>query len=161
MTSSQRTSFSLSSLSLRWALRSKRASSQPSQRRRAQPRGFSLIEVMVASAILLVGISASVIGFGAASQAYTHQQKLSQATLLAEANMEELIGLLPGHANLDPGAHGPRHYDHEGRAQATPSTYAVSWTITTTAAGLRDIIVKVQWQEQVGTRSLSLRTQRL
>ena len=53
------------------------------QQKRRNNRGFSLIEVAIATAVIGVGMAAVLVGLGAGTKANDAGQKLTQATFLA------------------------------------------------------------------------------
>jgi len=71
-------------------------------------RGFSLLEVLVATTILAVGLAALAQLFAMSTNANKHARATTVATVLAIEKMEQLRGLMWGFDNLgvalaDPG----------------------------------------------------------
>ena len=112
----------------------------------ANPRGFTLIEVMIALFVLMVGL------LGAAGVATTIingntlGKEITTATTLAQDKMEELKGT--AYASITSGA------------DTQESIYTRTWTITSDspAAGMKAIEVVVTFPWRGATRNVTLRT---
>jgi prepilin-type N-terminal cleavage/methylation domain-containing protein len=130
------------------------------------PKGFTLIEFMVALLILIVGI----FGMGSlqvtAIQGNLASRNLTTANVLAERKMEEFqntaksdfagLALMTNHA--DP--NNPLNSDGLGGNGNTGRMFNRYWTIETYtgSANMKRIIVTVTWPERGRTRSTSLDT---
>jgi prepilin-type N-terminal cleavage/methylation domain-containing protein len=130
-------------------------------------RGFSLLEVMIASSMLLVGIAGIVVGTTIATQQHEHDRKVAVALIVAERRMEELLLLFPASLDLTSGRHPAddfETFDAEGRPGGT--AYRLFYTATPpTSAGAASIPgtvleVTIAWDESMGERSIQLRTVR-
>ena len=112
-------------------------------------RAFSLIEVMVASALLSAFSSASSLGM--------HQERVTVGMHLAESRMEELLLLYPDNDALKEVVQAPLVFTRSGALVPTGGTgvngiyYTVAWTV---GAGpiprTRRIDVTVTWTEPSG-----------
>ena len=128
-----------------------------------RPRGFSMIEVIIAAALLAVGVAGILSAYSTATHLDNHQHRVSSALHVAEAVVEELLLLQQTDADLTAGSHGPRGFDVDGNRVAGTGFYSVTWAVS---AGphprARRLEVKVTWTDQLGTtpRTLSLVTHR-
>ena len=128
-------------------------------------RGFSLLEVIISSTLLVVGIAAVVVGANIAISLQEHQRRLGHALVVAERRMESLLLLMPGVPELTDGRHpavGTEGFSEDGRPGG--SAFRVSYFVTplidgTGAVGQR-VVVTVEWDERVGRREISLTTAR-
>lgn len=68
--------------------------------RRHPPRGFSLLEVMVAGALFLVTVTGVLSATSTATATFEHQRKLTQAMSVAEYTIEELLLRYGSHDEL-------------------------------------------------------------
>ncbi|HEY1101272.1 MAG TPA: prepilin-type N-terminal cleavage/methylation domain-containing protein [Myxococcota bacterium] len=141
----------------------------------ARRRGFSLVEVLVAATILIVGITALVVGVQVAIVQHEHNRKLALALQIAERRLEGLLLLFPTSSDLRDGRHPEDDFERfdpdSGRsiftATPAPDDYRLFYTVTPSAItlgedpiiGLR-IELTIAWQESMGERSLVLRTAR-
>ena len=117
--------------------------------------GFTLLEVMIAIAILNFGILAVASMQIAAIKGNSIASRLTEGTSWAQDKMEELLSLPHTDPNLSNGSHGPE------TARSGINIYAVNWSVTEdvnaadplTRAKL--ITVIVTWQEKgVGKSTL-------
>jgi prepilin-type N-terminal cleavage/methylation domain-containing protein len=125
-------------------------------------RGFSLIEVMIASAMLGIGLAALVTAYGTASGLESHQERVTAALHVAEGRMEELLLRFPDAADLRTGpTHGPVGFTSTGEPTTTNPYYTVTWqTSPGPIARTRRLEVKVSWQEGLRAQSLTLASHR-
>jgi len=145
---------------------------------RSTTRAFSLLEVMISSAILLIGITSLVMGVHVAIGQHTHNRKLAQALIVAEKRMEAVLLLFPTSSDLRDGRHpetGFEFFDEAGWPVVVPAStdpedvpgFRLSYTVTPSAIsegedpiiGLR-VELTVLWNETMGERQLVLRTAR-
>ena len=141
-------------------------------------RGFSLIEVMISAAILLIGITGLVLGVHLAIGQHAHNRKLALALVIAEKRMESLLLLFPSSGELRDGRHpetGFEFFTEQGRAALLPTDspidevdgFRLFYEVTPSAIsegddpiiGLR-LDITVAWDEPLGERTLDLRTAR-
>lgn len=125
-------------------------------------RGFSLIEVMVASALFLVTITGVVASTRTLTQAAQHQRHMTMAVHTAERQMEELLLRFNDHDDLDPSLPHERRFDANGEPVLTGGAYVATWTVTSVAAvaALRHIVLTLSWSEGEAQRSVTLQTYR-
>lgn len=135
--------------------------------RRLRPlrRAFSLLEVILSSSILIIGISGLLVGVTVALNVHEHQRKVARALLIAERRMESLLVVFPGTPDVDAGRHpaeGFELFDELGRPGG--NKFRVHYTITGRGADGADggftVEVTVAWDERFGERTLSLETER-
>lgn len=120
-------------------------------------RAFSLIEVMIASAMLGIGLAAVMSAYGSAASLESHQERVTSALHLAESRMEDLLLLYPDASELTAATHGPLGFTRDGAPAATTPFFQVGWTVS---AGpiprSRRLEVTVTWAEPRGAQSLTL-----
>lgn len=139
-------------------------------------RGFSLIEVLAAAAILGVGLAATFTSYNTGTQLFEHQRHTTHGLHLSEGKLEELLMRTSSDAELQVGpTFGPTWFTRDGFASgaACPASvvgvpvdssdcrYRVTWTAL--AGGVprvRVVTVTAAWNERGVERSLSLSTQR-
>lgn len=100
---------------------------RPLQRR--FKRGMSLIEVMVAGALLAIGMTAILSSFSTYSKLIAHQRMLMDAAFVAQSELQRLQSLKPAHTDLTPGVHGTLTVDANNQLAAN-GRYALKWTVT-------------------------------
>jgi prepilin-type N-terminal cleavage/methylation domain-containing protein len=130
-------------------------------------RGFSLIEVIISSVLLSIGLAAIATAFGSAASLEGHQERVTIGMHLAEARVEELLVAYPNDASLSAGTHGPVLFTHTAALTTTAGTganapvFAVTWTIDAgPIARTRRVVVDVAWTESSGAQRVSLTTHR-
>ncbi len=117
-------------------------------------RAFSLIEVMIASALLSVGMAAILTAFSSASALNSHQERVTVAMHLTESRMEELLLLYPDDDDLATSAHTAATYTRDGRPTTSGATglnaayYSVGWVVDAgPLARTRRLNVTTTWNE--------------
>lgn len=130
----------------------------PRPRRRS--RGFSLIEVLTSSTVLLLGLAGTVSGIASAMDMYRHQRHMTQAMQICEGLMEELLLRYPSSDDLDEGVHTGPQFNDSGSRVDSDGLYQSSWTVTGDKPihGIKEIVVTVTWTN--GLRPVSLVTYR-
>jgi prepilin-type N-terminal cleavage/methylation domain-containing protein len=121
-------------------------------------RGFSFIELMIAMAILAMGMLAAVSMHLGSTRNNTKGNIYTQANMLAKSQLETLknqdvLNLTAGGPYQDPN----NPVDSEGQPGGI---YTRSWTIDTLGTDARRITVMVQWNRQgrPGTVTVSSNT---
>jgi prepilin-type N-terminal cleavage/methylation domain-containing protein len=124
-------------------------------------KAFSLIEVMIASAMLGIGLAALMTAHGTAAGLSTHQERVTAALHLAEGQMENLLLRFPDSSDLSVGAaHGPITFSSAGQPTGTPF-YSLSWTVSPgPIPRTRRVDVTVNWTEGQRAQTLTLTTHR-
>jgi prepilin-type N-terminal cleavage/methylation domain-containing protein len=124
--------------------------------------GFTLVEVLIALAILVIGLLGTLtLGITSINQnAYTRH--LAQATTLAEEELENLLSLPYTHSSLTDtdgdGADGlddadSTTADHSFSGNPVDDRFYIYWNVaedragTTVAYGVKTIVVIVRWRE--------------
>lgn len=125
-------------------------------------RAFSMIEVIIAAALLGLGVAGILSAYSTATNLDNHQHRVSSALHVGESVVEELLLLQQIDADLTAGSHGPRGYDVDGNRLAGAGFYAVNWVISPGPhARARRIEVRVTWSDRIGpSQSLTLVTHR-
>ncbi|MBW2186490.1 MAG: prepilin-type N-terminal cleavage/methylation domain-containing protein [Deltaproteobacteria bacterium] len=105
-------------------------------------KGFTLVELMVALVIFAVGILA-VGQLQVTSIRYnSHAQRMSEATMLAQSQMEELMSI---------------DYDTVAAETATTGSYLIKWQVDDDpVAEIKDIAVTVSWDCRGVDKNVSL-----
>jgi len=127
---------------------SKPTKKRPIADRIENPNGFSLIEVLIAMAIMALSMLA------AASMQYDSVRNnssgdmVTQANMLAKAKMEELKNT----ADVSTLTDGfENNIDAEGRPGGI---YNRSWTVTALGTSARRLTIVVQWTKRARSRSI-------
>jgi len=99
-----------------------------------RPKGFGLIEVMVALFVLTFGLLATGQLFFIASGSGSLAGSKGSAAIFAQNTLESLAALYqqnPSAEDLAPGGHGPREFQATNPADETVlNRYAVSWIVS-------------------------------
>jgi prepilin-type N-terminal cleavage/methylation domain-containing protein len=122
--------------------------------RRARPeRGFSLIELLIALTVLMIGVAGILALQMTALRATAYSRHATEATILAEDKMEELR-TQPYMSGQDQ-VNAQGILDPEGRYQRV-------WTVTEPpAGGAPSVTVQVNWLERGSEpHAITLQTQR-
>jgi len=134
-------------------------------------RAFSLIEVIITSSMLLLGISGLIAGVHVASRQQEHNRRVANGLIIIERRLEELLLLFPTSLLLTDGRHpdaGFELYSESGVRDAGNAFrlfYVVDFASEPNAPPeerLPGVVINVTilWEESGGERSLSLRTVR-
>jgi prepilin-type N-terminal cleavage/methylation domain-containing protein len=145
---------------------------QTSRPRRASKsvQGFSLLEVMISSALLLLAISGTLSGMGTAFKVYEHQRKTSNAIVIAESTIEDFLLRFRGDPQTRVGGeYGPHCYNLDGLFLKDASSsscpagtyYRATWRVDPTSLdGINKTTVFVRWFESTGEETITLFTVR-
>jgi prepilin-type N-terminal cleavage/methylation domain-containing protein len=115
-------------------------------------RGFTLIEVLIVMAIFSIGILAVAAMQMTSTRGNASARRMTEATVLAEKQIENLMQLPYDHADLDP-TNNP-HVSNQG-------PYSVNWNVTEVdldSNGINDskkVKIAVSWR-YAGKRNLSM-----
>ncbi len=131
---------------------------------RGEGRGFSLLEVIFSSTIFITALTGVVSAIGTSRQIKEDHRMLTQALHLAEGQIEQLLVLPNGAAQLtsDVEVAGSR-YDIDGAVVPAGGIFTTAWVVQadTPVTGLRRINVVVRWTDGQGrARKFSLTTDR-
>lgn len=134
-------------------------------------QGFTIIELMVAMAVLAFGILGFMFMQGRATQGRTFSREMTRATIVAQSQVESLLALDFDNGLLGTGSHPTAGEDTvDGSVDGQLSTnlgnfiYQTSWVVTgSTSSKLKSVIVTTQWQIKdpvlgMQTKSISLTT---
>ena len=116
-------------------------------------RAFSLLEVLFAGSMLLLGLAAVAGVFATARASFAHQRDLATATDIAEAFIEQVVILPPSSPLLDDSSHATRRFNREGRPTTSTdprkAPFALNWLVTADRpiSGMKEIIADVSWVE--------------
>jgi prepilin-type N-terminal cleavage/methylation domain-containing protein len=124
-------------------------------------RAFSLIEVMIASAMLGVGLAALMTAYGQATSLESHQERVTAALHLAEGHLENLLLRYPDSPDLSASTHPTLGFTADGTPTASAPFFNLTWTVSPgPIPRTRRIDVTVTWTEPRGPQTLSLSTHR-
>ena len=119
-------------------------------------RGFSLVEVIIGLAIILIAATSSVGLFVRAIRGSVETEHVTAATYIARSHLEEI-------KTTDFGYITSLYWDGDPRAVSDPALpTGATWTVTyPSGAGtnLLTVVVTVSWLEDGQTKSVQLTTQ--
>ena len=112
------------------------------------PRGFSLLEVVFASTILIIGLTSTAGVYVTVGSSFAHQRDMAIATGIAEAFMEQVAVLPQSSPLLSTDSHPVRHYDAEGHRVPAGGKFELRWEVVAgvSIAGINEITVDVGWK---------------
>ena len=123
-------------------------------------KGFTLIEIMIASAIFIIGAAGTLSVITTANNQYTHQRLSSQGISTCEYVMDELLM----NYDLAAGIGGPRCFDKNGAELSSCGNekYKVSWNVTANnpIPGMNKVVVYTKWKESGHFRGINLQSYR-
>lgn len=116
----------------------------------ASEKGFSLVEVMIAVSIFAVGLLAVALMLDTAIQYNASAARMSEATEIAQYQMEKLMGGPYDDADLDE-AFSPYGPD-------SVANYRVSWTVREDLpmSAMKTISLTVAWNDRGTAKSLTV-----
>lgn len=125
---------------------------QFSRSKKRGQRGFSLLEVMVASAFFVTAMAGFSSVLSTMSDLHAHQRHSGYALQLADSKLEDLLLRYRGDPEIRAGATHTQIVDG----------YTLRWTThgNTPFVGVRTLEVSVSWPERTRTGSLTLKTVR-
>jgi prepilin-type N-terminal cleavage/methylation domain-containing protein len=125
-------------------------------------RGFSLIEVVVSSTLLLIGLAGTMSALSSYQKGVEHQRHLTQGIHIAESTMEQILLATPTDPMLAAGTHGPRSFNDVGHLVASGGKYNAYWIVTPNEpiGGMRKLDVRVEWMEGPNGRNVVFTTHR-
>jgi prepilin-type N-terminal cleavage/methylation domain-containing protein len=146
--------------------------------RRASERGFTLIELMIALTIMLIGITGILAMYTTSIRATSYSRHATEAMILGEDKLEEFTAtrydqllLLGGDCVFDPELEPPGDPCEQVNAQGIVDppdgdfTYGRSWVIEPVAGAedpsLVTVRVFVSWEERADRPRLEFVTQRV
>ncbi len=128
---------------------------------RPAPKGFTLVEAMVAGTVFLAVFAGLIGGFIFVAHQYAHQQKMTEALAVGEQVMEELLLVQRDDGSIVEGGTFSRTYNANG-IEVPGGAYTVTWNVVAAdpVPGVRSIDLRVQWAEKLGNRQLQLQSNR-
>ena len=132
-------------------------------------QGFTIIELMVAMAVMAFGILGFMFMQGRATQGRTFSREMTRATIVAQSQVESLLSLDFNNGLLAAGSHPTAGEDTtDGNVDNLLSKnlggfiYQTSWIVASSST-LKSITVTTQWQIKdpvlgMQTKSISLTT---
>src|SRR5262249_13077877 len=132
--------------------RGHRTSTEPARMRRDNQDGFTLLEVLIAFAILSVAVVAVIQGFSQGLRLLKTAGEHQQAVLLADQKTREMVIPIEGR---DQGKEG--NFDWERTVSVVPAP-DLTRTAATAKWHVYRIEVKVTWGEKRGVEIVSMRT---
>jgi type IV pilus assembly protein PilV len=116
--------------------------------------GFTLIELMVAMLVLLIGVAGILMMVRSAVVGSRYTRHVTEATVLGEDKMEALrtvttLAVVDGKDRVD----GLGYANDDG-------LYARTWTRGSPVDGTAELVVTVTWDEDGENREVVLRTRR-
>lgn len=123
-----------------------RASAQPTQHRSAVARAFTLVEVMVASLVLVFGIVTAISAMQSGVRAMDRTRKLALATQVLQTEMEQLR--LKSWAQLDALA-GTSTFTPDSAASGA-NAFTCTRQITSPKSDMKEITLTAEWRGSDG-----------
>lgn len=117
-------------------------------------RGFTIIEVLVAMALMAIGMIGIVALMRGATSASGYSRRATEAAVLAEDKLEDLRT-----APITLAVDGNDRVDASGVANVD-GPFDRTWALVPDGAGLTTITVDVTWNEADGDHSIVFRTVR-
>lgn len=123
-------------------------------------RGMSLIEVMMAGALLAVGAAGTFSAWSTVTGIMEHQRRLTDASAVARSQLEWLLSLPSGDQALESGSHPIGAVDVFGASD--PNGYRVTHVVVGSkpGPGFIELTVAVGWTEKFGDRQTTITTYR-
>lgn len=127
-------------------------------------RGFSLIEVMVSSTMLIAGLTGIISAISTTTSLHQHQRRITQGIAIGESVVEELLIRPISDTDLTSGNHPatPLQFDADGdRVVSGSGAYTVDWDVSSAPPAvplMRTIKVNVRWTENGNSKTFSLST---
>ncbi len=124
-------------------------------------RGFSLLEVLISAAMLMIGLTAVLQYQSSALAVVGKEQHVLTATHVAELTMERLLLMHPNDTMLTAGPHTGSRFDDYAKVSSS-GNFQASWTVTVDdpIPTARRLIVTVTWTERGKLRDLVLESVR-
>ncbi len=104
---------------------------------------MSLIEVMVAAALLGVGLTAVLSSFGVYTRLVARQRHYIEAAFVAQSTLQRLMAVAPDHFDLAVGQHDESVVNASNEADANGG-YIVSWKVTAATPTPRTHLISIR-----------------
>ena len=121
---------------------------------------MSLIEVMVAAALLGLGAAGIISSWANVTALLTHQRRLAEASAVTRSQLEGLLALPSGSSRLAPGALALGTVDLFGTPATVGYEVVANIAANTPGPGFLQITVVTTWNESGRSRQTSLITYR-
>lgn len=125
--------------------------------------GFSMMEVMLSSSMMLVGIAGMYSAYATLTDHYAHQRYITGGLHIAEAELEALLIRFRDDPVLSSGVHpGVAGYTQGGIRTMVNAFYTVDIKVSAhpVVVGYRRVTVVVRWPERSRIASVQLSTVR-
>ena len=117
-------------------------------------QGFTLIEMLVALAVMAFGLLGFLFLQGRAAQGRVAGREMGRAVIVAQSFSETLRALNYNDSLLDPGSHPTTSIDEDpdGKLDNQISTkygnfiYNTTWTVSNDASRMKTIIITTSWR---------------
>lgn len=124
-------------------------------------RGFTLMEVVIAMAMLGVALGFSMYSTNLISSTYSLNRRLSKAHDVAGMVLEELLAVYESDTKLTEGTH-TQNYDDNANKTAAAGIFSANWTVRHNfpITKIMEISLRVTWNDNGHTRSVRYLTYR-
>ena len=121
-------------------------------------KGFTLVEILVAILVFVIGITAILQAFIVGFQEEIVNKRATQGTFLAQQKLEEINSLAYNQIEIGTTTESSLPPPFEKFSRTTIVSYvADDLTATTTDTGLKKVEVKVAWPSSLGTAKTDIK----
>lgn len=138
----------------------------PFQQKQNRQSGFSLVEVLIAIAVLSVGMLSVAAMQTSAVRGNARSNNITERSATASNHLEKLLSLPFTHADLAAGSHDPSSdlIDNDGDGTTDEAdddgeaSYAVTWTVTDDSSRKKTIDLVIAGTHYGVNKTVALRT---